>query len=798
MEFVLVLLIAALIIYIAFSRSSKYDAIYEQLKHLTSEIKKLRNEINSLSVEKPSIKKEESTAPIIAPVTPVVPVVEPPKPAYKEITIVEASPVELVTPKEEPQPEIIEQSSLPIWQLEEKASVSEKSEGSWWDNWLKNNPDLEKFIGENLFNKIGIAVLVLGIGFFIKYAIDKNWIGEATRIGISLFIGLLLLVFAHLLKKNYRSFSSVLVGGALAVFYFSFAFAFQEYKLIDQNTAFVSMVGVTLLGVALAVWYDRMEIAILATIGGFIAPLLVSNGQNNYQALFTYIAILNGGLLVLSFYKRWTILSPIALGFTILLTGGSFITAPLNSDPALSKTLFLFYSIFFLEFFGIQVLYNILLKRPFKSIEFIQLLTLYMLYFGAGYNTLEYADLQQYQGLFSGVLAVLSLIAARVFATMNADRNLVQLLTGLFIGLLTLAIPIQFGGYTITLFWAIEATLLAWFYVRTQQLLIRFASLILYLFTVLSLIQDWTTIYKTGEAALAIIANKACLTGLFVIVGQFLIYQFNKSNSDKEKDLLTVIWEPTTRLVPLLLLFIAGIAEIDYQFNHRLAEANINGVYIQLWVMLYLILVSQVFPRAGIKTIDKAVLIAPGFAAFYYLFSGLYMNSIQEGLFEIDKYQSWFNAYWLSFPMMLWIFYVGIRAFMKEESLRISLGKSFTWFVVITATLVFSNEAKLAYVWLTSKDLASYHLNSQLFHKAGLTIVWAMVSFVAIYIGLQKKLKTLRIVALVLFGVTLVKLFTYDIQNINPAGKIIAFILLGVLLLVVSFMYQRIKKLLTE
>ncbi|MBY0535826.1 MAG: DUF2339 domain-containing protein [Chitinophagaceae bacterium] len=793
MEFVLVLLVAAFIIYIAFSRSSKYDAIYEQLKHLTSEIKKLRNEINSLSAEKPSIKKEESSAPIKAPVTP-----EPPKPVYKEITIVEASPVELVTPKEEPQPEIIEQSSLPTWQPVEEAPVSSKSEGSWWDNWLKNNPDLEKFIGENLFNKIGIAVLVLGIGFFIKYAIDKNWIGEATRIGISLFVGLLLLVLAHLLKRNYRSFSSVLVGGGLAVFYFSFAFAFQEYELISQTTAFVCMVGVTLLGVALAVWYDRMEIAILATVGGFIAPLLVSNGQNNYQALFTYIAILNGGLLVLSFYKRWTILSPVALGFTILLTGGSYISAPISSDPALAKTLFLFYSIFFLEFFGIQVLYNILLKRPFKSIEFIQLLTLYMLYFGAGYTTLEYSQWEQYQGLFSAVLAALSFIAARVFANMNADRNLVQLLTGLSIGLITMAIPIQFGGYTITLFWAVEATLLAWFFIRTQQSLIRYASIILYVFTVVSLISDWTAIYRFDIGPLPIIVNKACLTGLFVVASQLLIYFFNKSKQTKAPDTIHLIWEPVTRLVPILLLFIAGIAEIDYQFNHRLAEAGINGVYLQLWVMLYLILVSQVLPKLGLTIINKAVLIAPGFAAFYYLFSGLYMNSIQEDLFSIGKYQSWFNAYWLIFPMMVWIFYVGIRAFMKEESLRASLEKSYTWFIVFTATFVFSNETKLAFVWLTSNDLASYHLNSQLFQKAGLTIVWALVSFVAIYIGLQKKLKTLRIAALVLFGITLVKLFTYDIQNINPAGKIIAFILLGVLLLVVSFMYQRIKKLLTE
>ena len=39
----------------------------------------------------------------------------------------------------------------------------------------------EKFIGENLFGKIGILVFVIGVGFFVKYAIDKDWINETLR-----------------------------------------------------------------------------------------------------------------------------------------------------------------------------------------------------------------------------------------------------------------------------------------------------------------------------------------------------------------------------------------------------------------------------------------------------------------------------------------------------------------------------------------------------------------------------------------------------------------------------------------
>jgi uncharacterized membrane protein len=66
------------------------------------------------------------------------------------------------------------------------------------------------------------------------------------------------------------------------------------------------------------------------------------------------------------------------------------------------------------------------------------------------------------------------------------------------------------------------------------------------------------------------------------------------------------------------------------------------------------------------------------------------------------------------------------------------------------------------------------------------------------WLGMQYKFRSLRIISLSLFTLTLVKLFTYDIRNIPPGGKIAAFILLGVLLLTVSFMYQRLKKIIID
>lgn len=60
----------------------------------------------------------------------------------------------------------------------------------------------EKFIGENLFGKIGILVFVIGVGFFVKYAIDKDWINETLRTVLGFLTGSALLVVAERLQRS--------------------------------------------------------------------------------------------------------------------------------------------------------------------------------------------------------------------------------------------------------------------------------------------------------------------------------------------------------------------------------------------------------------------------------------------------------------------------------------------------------------------------------------------------------------------------------------------------------------------
>ena len=96
---------------------------------------------------------------------------------------------------------------------------------------LKIKSDIEKFIGENLINKIGIAITVIGVAIGAKYSIEHELISPLTRMILGYLIGIGLLGFGIKLKKKYESYSTVLVSGAIAIMYFITYFAYSFYFL---------------------------------------------------------------------------------------------------------------------------------------------------------------------------------------------------------------------------------------------------------------------------------------------------------------------------------------------------------------------------------------------------------------------------------------------------------------------------------------------------------------------------------------------------------------------------------------
>ncbi len=263
-------------------------------------------------------------------------------------------------------------------------------------SFFERYPDLEKFIGENLVNKIGIAILVLAIGFFVKYAIDNNWVGPAGRVGIGMLCGGILVAIAHRLRNSFKAFSSVLVGGGLAVFYFTITLAFHQFHLFNQTVSFAILIVITCFSVILSLLYGRQELAVIALVGGMSSPFMVSTGSANYNALFIYFIILNAGLLVIAYYKAWRILNISAFALTVLVLTGVIYTLP-GKSAGIS---FIYISILYLVFFLINIANNIKENKTFIASDFTILLVNTALYFSAGLYLLTVMHNEQLRETF--------------------------------------------------------------------------------------------------------------------------------------------------------------------------------------------------------------------------------------------------------------------------------------------------------------------------------------------------------------------------------------------------------------
>lgn len=746
------------------------NGVYTRITVLEKEIRRLREQLPSQQ-----LKEEKPVQPVVPkPVAPPVPsVIQQPQP--QPAPVVPVQPVQVNLP---PRPQPVVQPPRP--------------------GFFERHPDLEKFIGENLISKIGIAILVLGIGFFVKYAIDNDWIGPVGRVAIGLLCGVILVTVAHFLRNTYKAFSSVLIGGGLAVFYFTISLAFHEYHLFSQTVSFIIMMVITCFAVILSILYDRQELAIIALLGGFIAPFLVSTGNGNYKVLFTYLIILNTGLLLIALRKAWRLLNLLAFIFTSILFG-SWLFLLNGRDPAIMFTNgFVFATIFYLLFFVINIVHNIKEKKKFIASDFGILLANTCLYFGAGLYCLHYMGAAEYKGIFCMSMGIFNLATTYfLFRKSRVDTNILYLLIGITLTFVSLTAPVQLHGNYITLFWASETVLLYWLFQKSRLSIIRVASLVVWVAMLVSLLIDMSDIYGFGTKRLPVIFNGGFLTILFSAVSSYLLFILRKKDSvDEDRRTWWLPDRQVFRIAGIILLYCAGFLEIGHQFKQNYPSANIASLYLILYTLVFILALLNVSSRVSFLQHNRPVISGLySLAILIYLFQIGYSFSVQKYLLAARGLSMHFIAHWLTACVAGILIIQAIKFYRANRTER---NQWLTWTACTLILIYLTAEIHLLVNSIFYSGTSSLIAIQKVFIKAGWPILWGLLSFAFMWTGMRWKFRMLRIISLTLFTITLVKLFAYDIVNIPAGGKIAAFFSLGVLLLIVSFMYQRLKKIIID
>jgi uncharacterized membrane protein len=664
--------------------------------------------------------------------------------------------------------------------------------------FFERNPDLEKFIGENLANKAGIAALVLGIGYFVKVAIDNDWIGVYGRVLIGILCGAILLILAHRMRKTFVSFSSVLVGGGIAVLYLTITIAFHEYQIIGQTAAFLLMVLITGFTILLSVSYNRIELAILALLGGFGSPFMVSTGEGNYVVLFTYILILDVGILVLAYFKRWNAVNVIAYVFTILLFG-SWLAG--RYDHTLHGTLlpFLFAVLFYVTFFAMNVINNLKERTMFKPLEISLLLSNTFLFYAAGMYILNNPSADMLKGLFTASIGVFNFaFAYALYKKANVDKNFVFLLIGIVLTFISLAAPVQLEGNYITLFWSAETVLLLWLSQQSGIRLMKIASVIVMGLSWISLAMDWNNIYMNGPAHLNVVLNKGYITSIVAVVSVALYRHFLRK--EEQYPGLREALNPVLLFTAVLILYCSQLLELVHHLNFYLEHAAAKTVIVGSYNMLFIGGLILAEKRVAIS--ERVKMLYPGLAVVaVVLYFAMYHARIIDARNEFVRGEAPLLGFAFHYVLVLILVVIaawGVSRFRVMKEFNEYSYNLYSWFFVFFFLFIASAELDHTVVLSLNSGAESIASIISQNQKIGYPILWGISSFVLIAVGLRKKRRHLRIISLTVFLITLLKLFIFDIRQISTVGKTAALMSLGVLLLIVSFMYQKLKKFLLE
>jgi uncharacterized membrane protein len=172
------------------------------------------------------------------------------------------------------------------------------------------------FTGGNLVLRVGMIVLFVGVSFLIKYAAQRNLFPLEFRLAAAALGGLALVGIGWKLRLKNSGYGLVLQGGGIGILYLVVFGAGKLYGFLPMSLAFVLMVALVALSCLLALLQDGRSLAFFGTVGGFLAPVLMSTGNGSHVVLFSYFGLLNIGILAIAWFKAWRELNLLGFLFT--------------------------------------------------------------------------------------------------------------------------------------------------------------------------------------------------------------------------------------------------------------------------------------------------------------------------------------------------------------------------------------------------------------------------------------------------------------------------------------------------
>lgn len=126
----------------------------------------------------------------------------------------------------------------------------------------------------------GLGLVILAVSFLVSVALDRGWLTPVLRVAGALTIGTALYTTGILLRGRSAAFATSLQAAGATVAYLIIWAAFQTFDLIPIGVAAVGLLAI----ISLLFWevfrHRDAALGVLATLGGFAIPFLLTAAGN--------------------------------------------------------------------------------------------------------------------------------------------------------------------------------------------------------------------------------------------------------------------------------------------------------------------------------------------------------------------------------------------------------------------------------------------------------------------------------------------------------------------------------------
>ena len=679
--------------------------------------------------------------------------------------------------------------------------------------YSQSKQGLEEWLGGNLLNIVGIIMLVLGVIMLIKFGIDAGFIGNIGQLLIGFTIGGILVALSHKERHSSKTSGIYLIGGMI-ILYYSANLLFEYYSVGSQIWAYAINLLITCIAVLLALAHSREVLAWVSIMGGYVTAFLVVGFETtNYFALFTYLLLLNSIALAIAHRKEWNSINIATFIASIIVFDVWVFFTDLNVGNN-AVTALVFSTLYYVTFFLMNVIYSMSSKQRLKSFNYTMLLANVISYVIVISYVLFQIDNFGYLGVFIFGLAIFnSIYSYLLYKSDSADVKLFYTVVGYTILFFTIAIPLIVNKEYINVCYVFEGVILIWVGIRSQMSVFKTASMFLIGASIVVWFLDLYWSYE-NDLTRRFLLNGAVLSSLLTMVGlAFSIYLLKEEDEEEDIGFITVgMYTNFLGGFMLLILFMIGNLELIIHKSNNFGSNDFRLILIGLFNIVYAVGIWQFAKTAkwnGVMQIMGGMVFLMTFI-YLFLVQPQAMDLLLEHIRTKSAESHWLTnsnalSQYLGHYLNLFITLFGLLLLTRDvyyEEGDNSVVYATTIYILCFAVVAYSSlELRNTVIWLfysINDGIEGKEAILQTNSQFGYPILWALLSVAAISLGLRYKIKEVRLFALILFVVLLLKFFLWDFWQMGRVEGIITFVIIGAILLRIGWKYNRLKKIVME